>query len=214
MAKQLTEVQKRLKALQGKWKAAKPKTGFQELPAGQYEGKIESAVVGVSQKSNRLQVIWKLSVTSGDCKGRTALRFSGIETEENFEWLKGDLVTLDIAEEELEDIDALNLPNILERVVGLPIIFKVRHKDEYTNYDFVDVLGEATEAEEAPEDEKAEEDDDGGNPVSYKIPETRADAKKLTEPQLKAIAADLDMDADKFKTAAALRIAVIDELGL
>jgi len=217
--KQLTEIQKRLRAMQSMWAAAKPRTsGITELPEGTYKGKIVAAAAGIS-KSGRSQVVWDLKVTDGPHSGKTVKRFSALATEENMDWFKGDLKTLGIPEAEIEHTEAEDMPDLLARVVDLPILFKVRMKDEYINYDFLDVLDAGDAADDSDDDEppaksnEAAKDDDEA--AAYDVPKTRADVKKLSDAQTIALAGDLDMDVDSYDgNLKKLRLAIVDDLGL
>jgi hypothetical protein len=221
--KQLTEIQKRLKAMQSMWAAAKPRTaGITELPEGTYKGKIVAAAAGIS-KSDRSQVVWDLKVTDGPHAGKTVKRFSGLTTEENMDWYKGDLKTLGIPEAEIENTEAEDMPELLARIVGLAILFKVRTKDEYTNYDFLDVLDDedadednsASDDEPDAPDEKAAKDDGEDDAAAYDVPKVRADVKKLSDAQTVALAGDLDMDVASYDgNLKKLRLAIVEELGL
>ena len=221
MSKMDPSLKKRLAALQDMWAAgaSAPKRGFQELADGEYKGKIVAAELAES-KSGRNQVVWTLKVTAGPSKGQTVKRFSGLATEENMAWLAGDLQTLGI---EFDADDVESLVAALGEAIDLDIIFKVRHKDEYTNYDFVDIAknGNVADAEEE-EEEKAPKDSKKGKvkdaeeeePVEDATP-TKASIKLMKGKALRTLAADLDIDPDDFDDDdKKIQAAIIKELGL
>jgi hypothetical protein len=210
-------IKKRLAALQEMWKNAEPKRGFSELADGQYRGKVVSAELGLSKNDN-LQVTWTLKVTDGPCKGQTCKRFNQMATDQNMEWLKGDLGVLGL-DVDGEDVDSIAA--VLPDAADLDIIFKVRHKDEYTNIDFVDIVrdgdGKAepedkprgkkgTKAEE-PEPEPEGKGQDGGAVPS------KAEVKLMSSKKLRQLAEDLDIKVAKDDDDATIRKAVCAELG-
>lgn len=142
-------VASKLKMLKKKWKAAAPRTGG-GLPDGEYEGVIKTAVVGISKsESQRLQCVWALEVTAPEgFEGRKQMKIAGLETEDNLCWFQGDLAALGI--DPPDDID--DMPDAAGQTEGLPIAFKVRSKDEFTNVDFIGLL-EGVEVAEPDEPE-------------------------------------------------------------
>jgi hypothetical protein len=223
MSKMDPSLKKRLAALQDLWAAgaSAPKRGFQELADGEYKGKIVAAELAES-KAGRNQVVWTLKVTAGPSKGQTVKRFSGLATEENMAWLAGDLQTLGI-EFDADDVESLIVA--LGEAVDLDIVLKVRHKDEYTNIDFVDVskngnVADAKDAKEEPKGNKKgkakdeEEEEDSPSDADDGTP-TKASIKLMKGKTLRTLAADLDIDPDDFDDDdKKIQAAVIKELGL
>jgi len=167
-------VASKLRALKKKWKTATPRTGG-GLPDGEYEGVIKTAVIGISKsEAQRLQCVWTLEVTAPEgFEGRKQNKIAGLETEDNLCWFQGDLAVLGVDPPEDEN----DIAEAVGQTEGLPIAFKVRSKDEFTNVDFIGLLegvegeqpeepGNAAEAEETltAEDVTAmgEEDDENG----------------------------------------------------
>lgn len=218
MAKLEIGIKKQLAALQELWTAgaAEPKRGQQELPDGQYKGKITGAELGNS-KAGRLQVVWGILVTEGPCKGMAVKRFSGMQTKENMAWLNGDLLSLGL-NVDAEDINSL--ASALEEAVGLAILFKVRSKDEFTNIDFQGRLAEEAPAEETQEAPKDEKPDKASAPKETApaddaaIP-TRAQIKLMKGKKLRDLAADAGVDpADCDDDDKKIANAIVDALGL
>jgi hypothetical protein len=213
MSKIDPSLKKKLAALQDLWAAgaSEPKRGFQELADGEYKGKIEAAELTES-KAGRNQVVWSLKVTTGPSKGQKVKRFSGLATEENMAWLAGDLQTLGIS---FDADDVESLITALGEAVDLDIVFKVRHKDEFTNIDFVDVVKDGAD----------EPDDDKGNKKAAEVEEpvedngsgvpTKAEIKLMKGKKLRLLAADLSIDPNKFDDDdKQIQNAIVVELGL
>ena len=151
MAKE--SISSKLKALQKKWKAATPRTGG-GLPDGDYEGIIKTAVVGLSKsEARRLQCVWTLEATAPEgFEGRKQIKNAGLETEDNLCWFQGDLAVLGI--DPPDDVD--DIADAVGQTEGLPVAFRVRTKQEFTNVDFIGLL-EGVEVE-TTEDEAADGD--------------------------------------------------------
>ena len=180
---------------QADWDASEARSFGAPLPDDEYEGIIENAVIETS-RNGRLQVRWDLLVTTGPCEGRQCRKYSGLETKENMDWLKGDLETLDLQiPEEIE-----NLGDTLEAACGMGIRFQVRSRDEYTNVDFIEPL------EEGQNTDSNEDDNEGAAPELSK-----ADIRKLGRAadkddddaiqQLEALAKDEGLDPDDYSWA-------------
>lgn len=146
----------KLKALKRRWKGAAPRTGG-GLPDGEYEGVIKTAVVGVSKsEAKRLQCVWTIEATAPEgFEGRKQMKIAGLETEDNLCWFQGDLAVLGVDPPD----DECGIPDAVGQTEGLPIVFKVRTKQEFTNVDFVGLLEgvEAEQPEEKTEDSGEEE---------------------------------------------------------
>jgi hypothetical protein len=211
-------IKKRLAAIQDMWAAAEPAQGFAELPVGQYRGKILSAVIELSKK-DRLQLVWSIKVTKGDHKGTEVKRFSGLETDKNLAWLKGDFAILGV---EVDGDDSNAIAEAGAEVEDLEIIFNVRTKEEYTNIDFVDVVKDgADEDGDEPEKPKKGKDKDADEDKetekgskSGKLP-TKMDIRGMTGKKLRLLAKDLEIDPDKYDDDdRKIQTAIIKELDL
>ena len=64
------------------------------VPDATYQARLDTARVARSKMSQRLQTIFEFEITHGDQQGRTATKFSGMETKENLDWLTKDIWTL------------------------------------------------------------------------------------------------------------------------
>ncbi len=148
-------VSSRLAELRKAWRSAEPRIFGTPLPDGEYCGKIVGFVVGQSKKG-RLQLEWTLKVTSGKKKGREVRRYSGLETQENLEFLQGDLKTLELTIPDNPD----DLPDLADEAIGLGVRFQVRtsvsDETKFTNIDFIERLDKS----DAGGDEDADDDDD------------------------------------------------------
>jgi len=186
----------KLAASQKKWRKSEARTFGAPLPDGEYEGRIENAVIEES-KQGRLQTVWTLKVTDGPCENREIRKYSGLESEENMDWFKGDLETIEL------DVpnDLADLGETLEEAVGFPIRFQVRSRDEFTNVDFIERLEPSEDGEN--DEEEAEEEE-------Y----TLAEIKKMKKAELKEVAESCDLDPDDYDSTKELRDGVIEELEL
>jgi len=157
-------VASKLRSLQKKWKAATPRTGG-GLPDGDYEGVIKTAVVGLSKsEAKRLQCVWTLEATAPEgLEGRKQIKIAGLETEDNLCWFQGDLAVLGIdppdSAEDIADAAGQTEGHAAGQTEGLPIAFRVRTKQEFTNVDFIGLL-EGVEVEETENEETEESNEE------------------------------------------------------
>ncbi len=144
------------------WKKAETREGFPTVPDGTYECRIDAATVAKSKgTTKRLQVGFQLTIVSGDQANRKLNKYDGIETEENIEWLKGSLASLDV---DVPD-DISELPDVLASLEGTGCEVTVKTKDEFQNVYFngpieLDDAEDEDDEEEEDEDEEDEDDDD------------------------------------------------------
>ena len=202
----IVSVASKLRALKGAWKKATPRTGG-GLPDGEYEGIIKTAVVGISKsEAKRLQCVWSLEVTAPEgFEGRKQIKIAGLETEDNLCWFQGDLAVLGI--DPPDDVD--DIAGAAGQTEGLPIAFKVRSKDEFTNVDFIGLL-EGVEAEK-PEAEEAVEDEEE---LTAEVVADMGDAND--EDGLQAIIDEykIDIDQDAYATYPEVAALIIEALEL
>lgn len=186
MAKE--SISSKLKALQKKWKAATPRTGG-GLPDGDYEGIIKTAVVGLSKsEARRLQCVWTLEATAPEgFEGRKQIKNAGLETEDNLCWFQGDLAVLGI--DPPDDVD--DIADAVGQTEGLPVAFRVRTKQEFTNVDFIGLL-EGVEVE-TTEDEAA----DGDAEDALTADMIMAMGEEYDEDSLQAIIDEYDLGIDQ-----------------
>lgn len=215
-----------LSALQKTWKKTVPRTIGAAVPIGLYPMRIESAVIEKAKgKSKRLQINWELTVASGDYENRKVRRFTGLETDDNLAFLQGDFEILEVP---IPDSIA-DIGESLEQVGGLLVEVNVRTKDEFTNYDFVELLDadeleeeEGDEDEDESEEEESEEEEEEEEEESEEEEEeegeelTKADLKKMDRKELKGICKDfeLKLKVKKSMSDADLRKAITKELEL
>ena len=201
-------VASKLKMLKKKWKSATPRTGG-GLPDGEYEGVIRTAVIGISiSDSQRLQCVWTLEATGPEgFEGRKQTKNAGLETEDNLCWFMGDLAVLGIdPPDDPDDIgDTVGLTE------GLPIAFRVRTKQEFTNVDFIGLL-EGVEVEQPEESDKT--DESGEDELTAEIVTAMGEADD--EAGLQAIINDYDLDIvqDDYVTYPEVATHVIEALEL
>lgn len=200
-------VASKLKQLQKKWKAATPRTGG-GLPDGDYEGVIKTAVVGLSKsEAKRLQCVWTLEATAPEgFEGHKQIKIAGLETEDNLCWFQGDLAVLGIDPPD----SAEDIADAAGQTEGLPIAFRVRTKQEFTNVDFIGLL-EGVEVEETESEET--EDSDEEELTADMITEM---GENDDEEGLQAIIDEyeIDIDQDDYATYSEVAELVIEALEL
>lgn len=150
-------IESALEELEGSW-ADTEAPEFEDLPAGNYQVKIDSATINRSKSSGRLQVSWVLTVVSGDHRGRKLFKHDGIEDDGQRGWFKAALAKLGVEFPE----SAKDLPDTLGELEGSYAQVSVKHKDEYVNVYFTKALDgddveDPEESAETEEDENAEE---------------------------------------------------------
>ncbi len=223
-----------LKNLQKNWKKSKPRKSGSSIPDGDYGVRIESAIIAEARTSGRMQVVWTLQVISPkDFEGRSVLKFSGMETEDNLDFLQGDLEVLELSiPDKISDLGAT-----LEEAAGLLVDINVYTKDEFTNINFLELLedddtdddeeedeededededDDEEEEEEEDEDEEEEEEDDDDEDAEEEDEDelTEEAVNNMNKAKLtKAIKEyGIKINTKKYKTIAALRKAVIAKM--
>jgi hypothetical protein len=210
MAKE--SVVEKLRALQKKWKGASPRTGG-GLPDGDYEGVIKSAVVGLSKSdAHRLQCVWTIEATAPEgFEGRKQIKIAGLETEDNLCWFQGDLAVLGIE----PPGDAEDIAEVAGQSEGMPIAFRVRTKQEFTNVDFIGLL-EDVDVKEPGNDGKAEETGEADDKEELTAKIVSKMGKLDNEAGLQEIIDEyeLDIDQDDYATYPEVADLIIEALEL
>lgn len=140
-----------LQKMRSAWKDAEAKSGFQQVPDGTYQCRIESASIGRSKQKKRLQVGWDLVIVNGEYANQHLFKYDGIDSPENLEWLKGTLTNLGV---EIPD-DITELPATLAELEGTYCEVTSKTKDEFQNV----YINEALEGPDEDEDEEASEEE-------------------------------------------------------
>jgi len=202
-------VASKLRAIKKSWKNVKPRVGG-GLPDGEYEGVITSAVVGLSKsESKRLQCVWVLEVTAPkDFEGRKQIKTAGLETEDNRAYFAGDLAILGVEPSE----DSEDIPNDAGQTEGLPVAFKVRTKQEFTNVDFIGLL--EGEAVEQPEPDNGTDDGDKGDGLTAEDVTAMGEADDEEALQTLIDEYDLGINQDDYATYAEVANLIIEALQL
>ena len=209
MAKQT--IQQKLKALQKDWKNTEARTGYEDLPNGDYEGVIKNAVLGLTKDENnpKLMATYTLEVTEGDFAGRTQYKRQMVETADNIAYAKGDLDAIDVdAPDNIADLGE----TFEQEVVGLAILFSVVHNKEFVNVYFRERLEEVSKNSE-PKDGSGNSGDDDltADDVRSYLDEEDEGESILTE-IIKDN--DLDIDPDDYATWSEVADLIIDQLEL
>ena len=177
-------------------------------PDGEYEGVIKSAVVGLSKsEAKRLQCIWTMEVTAPEgFESRKQMKIAGLETEDNLCWFQGDLAVLGIDPPD----DANDIADAVGQTEGLPIAFRVRTKQEFTNVDFIGLL--EGEAVETPDDSKPEESNE--EELTAEVVADMGDADDEDGLQVIIDEYDLGINQDDYETYAEVAVLIIEALEL
>lgn len=156
-----SEVAKDLKKMSKMWAKTEAKQGGgggSRLPDGEYLCKIVDMKVGKS-KNKRLQVVTEFKVKKPkDKKGKTFLKFSGLESEDNIAYFKGfaEVLGLELPED-MED-----LPEALESFVEEfddDVTIKLVTKGDFQN----SIVVAVGDNEVAKNEEDSEEEDNEDN---------------------------------------------------
>jgi hypothetical protein len=180
-----------LKAAQEDWENSEARQGG-GLPDGEYEGVIENAVVGMSKGDKpRTQCVWTLKVTGKNCHSRRCLKFSGMTTLDNLAWFKGDLEAIEV--EAPDDLTKIG-KTLEQEAIGLPIRFRVRSRDEFTNVDFIERLEGDEEPVRQSRLNEPDDSDDGEPDVTEE--DIDAAVKAEDDGELRDLAERLGIDCD------------------
>jgi len=184
-------VTSKLRALKSMWKSATPRTGG-ALPDGEYEGVIKTAVVGLSKsESKRLQCVWTIEATAPEgFEGRKQIKIDGLETEDNLCWFQGDLAILGI--DLPNDVD--DIADAAGQTEGLPIAFRVRTKQEFTNVDFIGLL-EDVEAGKSKDEDNTQKDSENELTADDVTTMGETDDEKGLQAIIDEYELDIDQDA-------------------
>ena len=183
MAKNEGKGAAKLAAMSKEWKKAQPKEGFEQLPDGQYSAKILKAYIDES-KSGRLQAVFELKICGGENSGKEVKKFAGLDTPENLEWLKGDLVKIDVE----PPADITDLPATLDSLTGSFISMTVKTKGEFANYYFNGAISEDDVEEDGEDGSEVDLDSLDKDELLAYIKENDLEiegAKKMKEKQLR-----------------------------
>ena len=210
MAKQT--IQQKLKALQKDWKNTEARTGYEDLPNGDYEGVIKNAVLGLTKDENnpKLMATYTIEVTEGDFKGRTQYKRQMVETADNIAFAKGDLDVIDVdAPDNIADLGE----TFEQEVVGLAILFSIVHNKEFVNVYFRERLEGA--GKESKTKEEAEDSEDEGDLTADDV-RGYLDEEDEGESIFTEIIKDnnLDIDPDDYATWSEVADLIIDQLDL
>ena len=207
MAKQT--IQQKLKALQKDWKSTEARTGYEDLPGGDYEGVIKNAVLGLSRNDN-LMATYTLEVAEGDFKGRTQYKRQMMETADNIAYGKGDLEAIGVdAPDNIADLG----DTFEQEVIGLAVLFSVVHNNEFVNVYFRERLESPDKAEDAKDTTDEDEDEDA---LTADDVRSYLDEDVEGESILTRIIKDndLDIDPDDYATWSEVADLIIDQLKL
>jgi len=155
----MSDMKKRLSKMNSAW--GKTDTGFEDVPAGEYEGQVSNALIKPTQSGN-LRVSVSYVIADGDHEGESVwdgfmIEKDGMPFEMGMRFLKMWIEKLGY---EVPDLDELEdtLQTIAE---DAPLCaFRVTKKDGYTNVRLTDVLSEPPERDEEEEGEDDVEEED------------------------------------------------------
>lgn len=110
--------------------AAKPPSSdsYDAVPDGMYTAEITECAVQESKKDGSPYLFWALRITEGQHVGRVVKRFNQMATDQNFSYLKGDLIAAGMLVENLND-----LPEVCGDLVGRIVEIKIQTNGRYQN---------------------------------------------------------------------------------
>ena len=145
----------KLKGMQKSWADSEPKRGGVGVPDDDYVARIDTAVLGESKTSQRLQIEWGMTVLEGDFEGKKISKYDGINEAKDLPYVQGTLEALELDIPE----DITEIGEVLENAVGLIVDVTVKTRDEFTNIYFNELVEDYEESEEEEGEEEEEESD-------------------------------------------------------
>ena len=104
---------------------------FEDIPDGKYQVNVERVELTKSKTAGNPMLKWTLRVLAPRFRGRLLWRYNVLSTKDQVKWLKNDLHTCGLELTKLSD-----LPNSLEKLLGLKLEINKRTKDERENIFF------------------------------------------------------------------------------
>lgn len=122
------DISNELAGLQDAWEKAEE--GGIQLPDGMMTFRIESASVGKSQASGRLQLGMKLKVVVGEHAGKEVWNYQGLDNATSMTWFKRNMARLEVAlPSNLAELPQWCGPAL----VGITYQGQVKNKDGFCN---------------------------------------------------------------------------------
>ncbi len=124
-------VEDELAELEGAWDESEDKGDtFGDIPDNRYQTKVTKVEIAKSQSSGRLQIAWEFTIMTGEFKNRKKWAYDGLETKENFDYVKTRLARLgiNVKKKKIQD-----LPELLEACVGLTCEVQVKTRGDFQN---------------------------------------------------------------------------------
>jgi hypothetical protein len=219
----MANLAKVLKDIEKDWKNAEEQElgGFQKLPDGDYKVIMEAPRVELAKASDRLQIAWPFKVAEGKLKGKSIIKFDGLDNEVSMGYAKGLFKLLEIP----IPTKAVDIPDALEAFYKdyekneKLIAITIKTKDEFQNI-YVNGFVDADE-----EDGKKDKDDDKGKKDDKDDKKDDKKSSKFTKKDIRAIEKRKDLkefieknklkiDADDYEGLDELQDAIIEELGI
>jgi hypothetical protein len=157
----MPRLEKMLKQVDEDWKEAEAVeiTGRIAVPDGNYKCFLKNARVEFSKSSDRLQVAWEIEVAEGKQKGKSIMKFDGLDNDVSMGWMKGTMKVLGM---EIPK-SITKLPGVFEEFFednkDIPINITVRTKDNFTNV-YINGLAEEEEPEKGKKEKEEEEEEE------------------------------------------------------
>jgi len=118
-----------LKALDGTHNPASVEDGFASLDDGKYQVRLDKLYVGESQKG-KVQCVFEMEVVSGQYAGRKVNKYSGMETEDQLDFLTKDMRRLGIATFMWSDLQS-KFKGVLDHLYEITLKTKVNEKGSF-----------------------------------------------------------------------------------
>lgn len=196
-------VEKELKKLNEDWGNAETResTGFTPLPDGSYTVTILGGAVGLSETSERLQIVWNGVVAKGDKEGKKLKKFTGLDNPVSMSYAKGELAVMGITiPKKMENLPAA-LKSFFEdnpKGINVEVTVKTPKDSEFTNI-YINALSDDDSKDKGKSKSKGKEEpeEDDLDDMSFKELKKYAEKKNI-----------VSVDPDEFDSADDFRSAL------
>lgn len=115
------DIKSQLEAFEDAWQEAPADGGgWDNLPDGKYQVRIEGVRFENAKSSGRLQLAWVFNVESGSYEGRKIFHYRGLDREESVGWMKKEIYACGLEVERVSDLPDM-LPELLDRIVEVTL---------------------------------------------------------------------------------------------
>lgn len=187
---------------------------FSPVPDGDYVAHLLPARLEFSKQSNRFQIAWPLKIAIGKLKGRSIVKFDGLDHETSISWIKGVFKLLGIEIPASSKKIPSALETYFENNEDVLVNITIKTKDTYTNI-FINGLY-VSSIDDGSVEKNIIEETEKEETKKEKAEITAKQIKKMSSKEIKNLIKerDLDLDTTDFDDIEDLKDAIISELGL